>query len=64
VLRESLELTGTRFSCGMAQCGARTVHLEGEAVRSCVTPVSRAASNQVVTVEGLAPKFARPLQQA
>src|SRR5206468_3212018 len=64
VLRESLGLTGTKFGCGMAQCGACTVHLNGEAVRSCVTPVSRAAGKQVVTIEGLSPEFARPLQQA
>ena len=64
VLRETLGLTGTKFGCGMAQCGACTVHLEGEAVRSCVTPVSRAAGKEVVTIEGLAPEFARPLQQA
>ncbi len=64
VLREKLQLTGTKFGCGMALCGACTVHLDGEAVRSCVTPVSRAAGKDVVTVEGLAPEFARPLQQA
>jgi len=64
VIRESLGLTGTKFGCGMAQCGACTVHLNGEAVRSCVTPVSRAAGKQVVTIEGLSPEFARPLQQA
>jgi isoquinoline 1-oxidoreductase alpha subunit len=64
VLREKLQLTGTKFGCGMALCGACTVHLDGEAVRSCVTPMSRAAGKEVVTVEGLAPEFARPLQQA
>jgi isoquinoline 1-oxidoreductase alpha subunit len=64
VLRESLGLTGTKFGCGMALCGACTVHLDGEAVRSCVTPISRAAGKEVVTIEGLAPEFARPLQQA
>jgi isoquinoline 1-oxidoreductase subunit alpha len=64
VLREKLQLTGTKFGCGMALCGACTVHLDGEAVRSCVTPMSRAADKDVVTVEGLAPEFARPLQQA
>jgi aerobic-type carbon monoxide dehydrogenase small subunit (CoxS/CutS family) len=64
VLRESLQLTGTKFGCGMAQCGACTVHLDGEAVRSCVTPVARAAGREVTTIEGLAPEFARPLQQA
>src|SRR5262245_39996010 len=64
VVRETLGLTGTKFGCGMAQCGACTVHLEGEAVRSCVTPVSRAAGKQVTTIEGLAPEFGQPLQQA
>ena len=64
VLREKLQLTGTKFGCGMALCGACTVHLNGEAVRSCVTPMSRAAGKEVVTIEGLAPEFARPLQQA
>ena len=64
VLREKLQLTGTKFGCGMALCGACTVHLDSEAVRSCVTPMWRAADKDVVTVEGLAPEFARPLQQA
>src|SRR5438067_2171652 len=64
VLRESLGLTGTKFGCGMAQCGACTVHLDGEAVRSCVTPISRCAGKQVMTIEGLPPEFARTLQQA
>ena len=64
VLREKLQLTGTKFGCGMALCGACTVHLDSEAVRSCVTPMWRAAGKDVVTVEGLAPEFARPLQQA
>ncbi len=64
VVRETIGLTGTKFGCGMAQCGACTVHLDGEAVRSCVTPVSRAAGKEVTTIEGLAPEYARPLQQA
>ncbi len=64
VLRETIGLTGTKFGCGMAQCGACTVHLDGEAVRSCVTPVSRAAGKEVTTIEGLPPEFAGPLQQA
>jgi aerobic-type carbon monoxide dehydrogenase small subunit (CoxS/CutS family) len=64
VLREQFQLTGTKFGCGMALCGACTVHLDGEAVRSCVTPVSRATGKEVVTIEGLAPEFAGPLQQA
>jgi len=64
VLRETIGLTGTKFGCGMAQCGACTVHLDGEAVRSCVTPVSRAVGKEVVTIEGLSPEFAHPLHQA
>src|SRR4051812_21042140 len=53
VLREELGLTAAKFGCGIAQCGACTIHLDGEAVRSCVTPVSRAAGRQVTTLEGL-----------
>ena len=64
VIRETLGLTGTKFGCGMAQCGACTVHLDGQAVRSCITLVSRAEGKEVVTIEGLPPEFARPLQQA
>jgi isoquinoline 1-oxidoreductase subunit alpha len=64
VIRETLGLTGTKFGCGMAQCGACTVHLEGEAVRSCVTPVSRAAGREVTTIEGLSTDLGHPLQQA
>jgi isoquinoline 1-oxidoreductase alpha subunit len=64
VVRETLGLTGTKFGCGMAQCGACLVHLDGEAVRSCVTPLSRAEGREVTTIEGLAPALAGPLQQA
>lgn len=64
VLRDVLHLTGTKFGCGMAQCGACTVHLDGEAVRSCVTPVKRAAGAKVVTIEGISEKHLHPLQQA
>src|SRR6184192_743976 len=64
VLRETLGLTGTKFGCGMAQCGACTVHLDGEAVRSCVTPVSRAEGKEVVSIEGLSSEYFHPLQQA
>src|SRR5439155_800030 len=64
VLRETLGLTGTKFGCGMALCGACTVHLDGEAVRSCVTPVSRAAGKEVATIEGLSPDLSHPLQRA
>jgi isoquinoline 1-oxidoreductase alpha subunit len=63
-VREQLGLTGTKFGCGMALCGACTMHLDGEAIRSCVTPVSRAAGKEVTTIEGLAEEFARPLQDA
>jgi len=64
VLRDSLGMTGTKFGCGTAQCGACCVHLEGEAVRSCVTPISRAADKSVTTIEGLSPDLSHPLQRA
>lgn len=64
VLRDTLDLVGTKYGCGVAQCGACVVHLNGEAVRSCVTKVSRAAGQQVVTIEGLAEKTDHPLQKA
>ncbi|MGA7594110.1 MAG: (2Fe-2S)-binding protein [Gallionella sp.] len=54
VLRDHLQLTGTKYGCGIAACGACTVHLDGRAVRSCVTPVSMASGKQVTTIEGLA----------
>ncbi len=54
VIRDHLQLTGTKYGCGMAQCGACTVHLDGRAIRSCVTPVSLASGKQVTTIEGLA----------
>jgi isoquinoline 1-oxidoreductase alpha subunit len=53
VLRDSLHLTGTKFGCGIAQCGACTVHLDGQPVRSCVTPVSEAAGKKITTIEGV-----------
>lgn len=52
-IRDHLQLTGTKYGCGMAQCGACTVHLDGRAVRSCVTPVSMASGKQITTIEGL-----------
>lgn len=64
VIRETLGLTGTKFGCGMALCGACTVHLDGEAIRSCVTPVSAAADRRVTTIEGLSPDATHPLQLA
>ena len=54
VIRDHLQLTGTKYGCGIAQCGACTVHLDGRAIRSCVTPVSTASGKQVTTIEGLA----------
>ncbi len=54
VLRDHLQLTGTKYGCGIAQCGACTVHLDGRAVRACVTPVSMVSGKQVTTIEGLA----------
>ena len=64
VLRDTLGLVGTKYGCGVAQCGACVVHLNGEAVRSCVTKVSRAVGQKVVTIEGLAEKNDHPLQKA
>lgn len=64
VLREDLQLTGTKFGCGLAQCGACTVNLDGEAVRSCVTPVSRAVGKKLVTIEGLSAEHNNALQAA
>lgn len=64
-LRNDLELRGPRFGCGLAQCGACTVHVNGEAVRSCVTPVSAAAGKDIVTLEGLGTREKlHPLQEA
>src|SRR5687767_1503735 len=64
VLRETIGLTGTKFGCGMALCGACTVHLDGEAIRSCVTPVVRAAGKEITTIEGLSSDVGRALQRA
>ena len=64
VLRELLGLTGTKYGCGEALCGACTVHLDGHAVRSCVTPLRRAAGHAVTTIEGLSPTGDHPLQRA
>jgi aerobic-type carbon monoxide dehydrogenase small subunit (CoxS/CutS family) len=64
VLRDTLGLTGTKFGCGMAQCGACTVHINGQAVRSCVTPVSNAVGKKIITIEGLSSDRSHPLQQA
>jgi isoquinoline 1-oxidoreductase alpha subunit len=64
VLREQLGLTGTKFGCGMALCGACTVHVDGTAVRSCVTPVKAVAGRQVRTIEGLSTDRSHPIQRA
>lgn len=64
VLRDVLNMTGTKFGCGVAACGACTVIVGGEARRSCVTPVSAAAGKAVRTIEGLSPDFTHPLQKA
>jgi isoquinoline 1-oxidoreductase subunit alpha len=64
VLRDNLGLTGTKFGCGIAQCGACTVHLDGEATRSCVTPVSAVGSRPVTTIEGLSPTTTHRVQKA
>ena len=64
VIRDVLGLTGTKFGCGMAQCGACTVHLDGQAVRSCVLPVSAVAGRMVTTIEGLSPDGSHPVQKA
>ncbi len=64
VLRDHLNLVGTKYGCGIAQCGACVVHLNGEAVRSCVTRVSRAADQKVLTIEGLSENSEHPLQKA
>jgi aerobic-type carbon monoxide dehydrogenase small subunit (CoxS/CutS family) len=64
VLRDELGLTGTKFGCGIAQCGACTVHLDGAATRSCSVPVSAVAGKSVTTIEGLAKDARHPVQQA
>ena len=64
VLRDTINLVGTKYGCGIAQCGACTVHLNGQAVRSCVTRVSSVAGRKVVTIEGLSEKNDHPLQKA
>lgn len=64
VLRDHLNLTGTKYGCGISQCGACTVHLDGTAVRSCVTPLAAAAGKQVTTIEGLSEDASHPVQQA
>jgi isoquinoline 1-oxidoreductase alpha subunit len=64
VLREHLGLTGTKYGCGVGQCGACTVHIDGRPVRSCSTPVSRATGKEITTIEGLSPDRSHPVQRA
>jgi isoquinoline 1-oxidoreductase alpha subunit len=64
VLRDTLNMTGTKFGCGMALCGACTVHINGEATRSCVTPISAVAGKKITTIEGLSEDGNHPVQQA
>jgi isoquinoline 1-oxidoreductase subunit alpha len=64
VLRDNLNMTGTKFGCGMALCGACTVHIDGEATRSCITPISSVAGKKVTTIEGLSATDSHPIQRA
>jgi isoquinoline 1-oxidoreductase alpha subunit len=64
VIREHLQLTGTKFGCGIAQCGACTVHIDGNPVRSCQIPLSAATGKKITTIEGLNPQGQHPLQVA
>ena len=64
VLRDSLGLTGTKYGCGIAQCGACTVHVDGRATRSCVLPLSAVLNNDITTIEGLAADNQHPVQRA
>src|SRR5262249_48859806 len=64
VLRDVLGLTGAKYGCGIGVCGACTCHLDGEAIRTCVTPVGTVAGKKVTTIEGLSPDASHPVQQA
>ena len=64
VLRENLGMTGTKFGCGIAQCGACTVHLDGQPIRSCITPIAAAQGKKITTIEGLSPDGSHPIQRA
>jgi isoquinoline 1-oxidoreductase alpha subunit len=64
VLRDTMGMTGTKFGCGMALCGACTVHLNGQAIRSCITPISSVAGKNILTIEGLSADSSHAVQQA
>src|SRR5262252_5186627 len=64
VLRDTLGLTGTKYGCGMGLCGACTVHLDGDSVRSCQTPVGSVGARKITTIEGLSPDRSHPVQKA
>ena len=64
VIRDTLNMTGTKFGCGMALCGACTVHINGAAIRSCITPISSVEGKHVTTIEGLSPDHSHPVQRA
>ena len=64
VLRDVIGLTGTKFGCGVAQCGACTVHIDGDAIRSCSVPIGAIDGREIVTIEGLSPDSSHPVQQA
>ena len=64
VLRDTLNMTGTKFGCGMALCGACTVHINGEATRSCITPISSVSGKKILTIEGLSAEGTHPVQIA
>jgi aerobic-type carbon monoxide dehydrogenase small subunit (CoxS/CutS family) len=63
-LRDGLQLTGTKYGCGIAQCGACVVLVDGQPIRSCVTPISSLSGKQIITIEGLSPDRSHPVQQA
>jgi isoquinoline 1-oxidoreductase subunit alpha len=64
VLRDTLRLTGTKFGCGIAQCGACTVHIDGQAIRSCSVPIAAVTGKSITTIEGLSPGARHPVQEA
>ena len=64
VLRDELGLMGTKFGCGVAQCGACTIHLNGNSIKSCISPVAMAEGKEIVTIEGLDPAMHKPLEEA